>query len=87
MNCRFWPRIKQSSRWIKGYAITRAVHMRSPEQLLSELGTWRILGVQLLFLGRLSQFILAPILWTFWAFQLGLPLRCTARSAIMASEF
>ncbi len=72
-NCRFWPWIKQRSRWIKGYAITWAVHMRSPRRLLSELGPWRFLGVQPLFLGSLSQFILAPILWTFWAFPLGLP--------------
>ncbi len=72
-NCRFWPWIKQRSRWIKGYAITWAVHMRSPRQLLAELGPWRFLGVQLLFLGTLSQFVLAPVLWTFWAFPLGLP--------------
>lgn len=72
-NCRFWPWIKQRSRWIKGYAITWAVHMRSPRQLLAELGLRRFLGVQLLFLGTLSQFMLAPVLWTFWAFPLGLP--------------
>lgn len=72
-NCRFWPWIKQRSRWIKGYAITWAVHMRSPRQLLAELGLRRFLGVQLLFLGSLSQFMLAPVLWTFWAFPLGLP--------------
>ena len=71
-NCRFWPWIKQRSRWIKGYAITWAVHMRSPRSLFADLGLWRFLGVQLLFLGTLSQFILAPVLWTFWALPLGL---------------
>jgi len=29
--------------------------------------------VQLLFLGTLSQFLLAPVLWSFWALPLGLP--------------
>ncbi|MFT6452546.1 MAG: cellulose synthase/poly-beta-1,6-N-acetylglucosamine synthase-like glycosyltransferase [Halocynthiibacter sp.] len=76
-NCRFWPWVKQRSRWLKGYAMTWAVHMRNPAALWRELGAWRFFGVQLLFLGTLSQFILAPILWSFWAVPLGLwhPLR------------
>ncbi|MCK8465287.1 glycosyltransferase [Aliiroseovarius sp. S1339] len=72
-NCRVWPWIKQRSRWIKGYAMTYGVHMRQPRQLLRDLGWWKFLGFQILFLGSLSQFLLAPILWTFWAFPLGLP--------------
>ncbi|MGH1330713.1 MAG: glycosyltransferase family 2 protein [Paracoccaceae bacterium] len=76
-NCRFWPWVKQRSRWLKGYAMTWAVHMRNPAALWRELGAWRFFGVQLLFLGTLSQFILAPVLWSFWAIPLGLwhPLR------------
>ncbi|NDW53032.1 glycosyltransferase family 2 protein [Aliiroseovarius sp. PrR006] len=72
-NCRVWPWIKQRSRWIKGYAMTYGVHMRNPRQLRRELGWWKFTGFQILFLGALSQFLLAPILWTFWAFPLGLP--------------
>ena len=72
-NCRVWPWIKQRSRWIKGYAMTYGVHMRQPRQLLRDLGWWKFFGFQILFLGSLSQFLLAPILWTFWAFPLGLP--------------
>ncbi|MCP5036296.1 MAG: glycosyltransferase [Rhodobacteraceae bacterium] len=72
-NCRVWPWIKQRSRWIKGYAITYGVHMRAPRQLFRELGLWRFFGFQLLFLGSLSQTLLAPFLWTFWALPLGLP--------------
>lgn len=71
-NCRIWPWVRQRSRWLKGYAITWAVHMRNPRKLLSELGAWRFFGVQLLFLGSLSQFLLAPLLWTFWALPLGI---------------
>lgn len=76
-NCRFWPWIKQRSRWLKGYAMTWAVHMRNPAALWRELGARRFFGVQLLFLGTLSQFILAPVLWSFWAIPFGLwhPLR------------
>ncbi len=72
-NCRPWPWIKQRSRWIKGYAMTWVVHMRRPRRLLAEVGLRKFLGVQLLFLGSLSQFLLAPVLWSFWALPLGLP--------------
>ncbi|MCG6884513.1 MAG: glycosyltransferase [Silicimonas sp.] len=65
--------IRQRSRWIKGYAMTWAVHMRDPLRLLGELGPLRFLGVQILFLGTLSQFLLAPLLWSFWLILFGLP--------------
>ncbi|MEO1238846.1 MAG: glycosyltransferase, partial [Pseudomonadota bacterium] len=72
-NCRLWPWIKQRSRWIKGYALTWAVHMRAPRRLWSDLGAWRFFGFQIVFLGALSQFVLAPLLWSFWLVLLGLP--------------
>ncbi len=72
-NCRALPWIKQRSRWIKGYAMTWAVHMRTPRRLLREVGWRKFFGVQFLFLGTLSQFLLAPVLWSFWALPLGLP--------------
>ncbi len=72
-NCRLWPWVKQRSRWLKGYAMTYAVHMQKPRQLWRDLGAWRFFGVQVLFLGTLSQFLLAPFLWSFWLFPLGLP--------------
>ena len=65
--------IKQRSRWIKGYAVTWAVHMRSPLRLWGELGTLKFLGVQILFFGTLSQFLLAPLLWSFWLVVFGYP--------------
>lgn len=72
-NCRLWPWVKQRSRWLKGYAMTYAMHMQHPRKLLRDLGSWRFFGVQALFLGALSQFVLAPFLWSFWLFPLGLP--------------
>lgn len=65
-NCRFLPWVRQRSRWLKGYAMTWRVHMRDPVRLWRDLGAWRFFGVQLLFLGTLSQFLLAPLLWLTW---------------------
>jgi len=72
-NCRPWPWVRQRSRWLKGYAMTYATHMRAPVGLWRSLGTWRFIGVQVLFLGTLLQFTLAPLLWSFWLLALGLP--------------
>ena len=71
--CRSLPWIRQRSRWLKGYAMTWAVHMRSPTRLFRDLGARRFFGFQILFLGTLSQFALAPVLWSFWLVVFGLP--------------
>jgi hypothetical protein len=65
-NARAIPWIRQRSRWLKGYAMTWAVHMRDPVRLWRDLGPRRFIGVQILFLGTLSQFLLAPLLWAGW---------------------
>ena len=70
-NGRFWPWVKQRSRWLKGYAVTWCVHMRNPARLWRDLGAWRFFGVQVLFAGTLSQFLLAPLIWSFWLIPLG----------------
>jgi len=72
-NCRMLPWVKQRSRWLKGYAVTWAVHMRAPGALLGQLGWWRFLGFQVMFLGTLTQFVLAPVLWSFWLILFSLP--------------
>ncbi len=71
-NCRTLPWVKQRSRWLKGYAMTWAVHMRDPVRLWRQLGTKRFIGVQILILGSLSQYVLAPVLWSFWLALFGL---------------
>lgn len=71
-NGRVWPWIKQRSRWLKGYAITYGVHMRNPRQLYQDLGARRFWGFQILFAGTLSQFVLAPVLWSFWVVPFGI---------------
>lgn len=72
-NCRFWPWIKQRSRWLKGYMTTYLVHMRRPRVLYRQLGAWKFWGFQAHFVTALSQFILAPFLWSFWLVLFGLP--------------
>jgi cellulose synthase/poly-beta-1,6-N-acetylglucosamine synthase-like glycosyltransferase len=70
-NCRPWRWVKQRSRWLKGFMVTYAVHMRHPADLLRELGPLRFISVQAFFLGTLGQFLLAPVLWSFWLILLG----------------
>ncbi|WP_083445041.1 glycosyltransferase [Pseudorhodobacter aquimaris] len=72
-NCRAIPWVKQRSRWLKGYMMTWAVHMRSPRLLWEQLGPRKFIGFQILFLCTLSQFLLAPVLWSFWLVPLGVP--------------
>lgn len=70
-NCRALPWVKQRSRWLKGYMMTYGVHMRDPGLLLRQLGWWKFAGFQALFLCTLSQFLLAPVLWSFWLVPMG----------------
>lgn len=72
-NNRPWPWIKQRSRWLKGYLQTWLVHSRNPRRLLRELGLKRFLGFHALFLCSSLQFLLMPVLWSFWLVVAGLP--------------
>jgi hypothetical protein len=47
--------------------------MRNPGALWRDLGPRRFWGVQLMFLGTLLQFALAPLMWSFWLIPLGFP--------------
>ncbi|MEP2031006.1 MAG: glycosyltransferase family 2 protein [Paracoccaceae bacterium] len=69
--CRPWAWIRQRSRWLKGFMVTYLVHMRHPRQLMADLGARKFWGFQVFFLAAISQFILAPLLWSFWLVFLG----------------
>jgi cellulose synthase/poly-beta-1,6-N-acetylglucosamine synthase-like glycosyltransferase len=71
-NCRALPWVKQRSRWLKGYMMTWATHMRDPKLLWRQLGAWKFAGFQVLFLCTLSQFLLLPVLWSFWITVFGI---------------
>ena len=70
-NCRALPWVKQRSRWIKGFVITWATHMRNPVVLWRQLGARQFVGFQVLFVGSVLQALLAPVLWSFWLVPLG----------------
>ncbi len=72
-NCHPLRWIRQRSRWLKGFMMTYAVHMRAPRRLLRDLGWKRFIGVQCFFLGTLAQFLLSPVLLSFWMIPFGLP--------------
>lgn len=55
--------IRQRSRWLKGYAVTWASHMRDPLGLWRDLGPRGFLGFQVLFLGALTSYLAIPLLW------------------------
>ena len=63
-NAAVLPWIKQRSRWLKGYAMTWATHMRDPVQLWRDLGAKRFIGFQAQLLGAVLGFAMAPLLWT-----------------------
>lgn len=61
-----WAWVRQRSRWLKGFAMTWASHMRAPGRLRADLGWRGFLAFQALFLASVTGFALAPVLWTFW---------------------
>lgn len=54
--------IRQRSRWIKGYMLTWAVHMRDPLLLARELGWGRMVAVNVLLLDGFLSFLLQPLI-------------------------
>jgi cellulose synthase/poly-beta-1,6-N-acetylglucosamine synthase-like glycosyltransferase len=64
--------VGQRSRWLKGYAITWATHMRNPARLWRELGWRGFLGFQVLFLGGMTSYLALPLLWLLWLATIGL---------------
>lgn len=68
--CHPWRWIRQRSRWLKGFAMTWASHMRAPRRLLSDLGWPGFLAFQALFLGTVAGFAVAPLLWSLWGWTL-----------------
>ena len=84
-NCRALPWVKQRSRWIKGYMMTWAVHMRKPGVLWRQLGARAFLGFQVMFFGSIAQVLLAPLLWSFMLVPFGLdhPLLATLPPSVV----
>lgn len=60
---RYWPWIRQRTRWIKGYMQTALVHTRRPVQTARAAGVRGVVGLLLLVLGTPVIFLLAPVMW------------------------
>lgn len=73
-NCRVAPWIRQRSRWLKGYAVTWATHMRRPTSLWRDLGPVGFIGFQVLFLGSITSYLSIPLFWMVWGSTAGLGL-------------
>jgi glycosyltransferase XagB len=71
-NCRVGPWIRQRSRWLKGYAVTWATHMRRPRALWRDLGPAGFFGFQTLFLGAITSYLALPLFWAAWLAGAGL---------------
>lgn len=65
-NCTLPDWIRQRSRWLKGFAITWGTHMRRPGALWRDLGPAGFAAFQVIFLGGVLGFLLAPAVWSFW---------------------
>ncbi len=70
-NCHPLRWVRQRSRWLKGYAMTWITHMRAPRRLWRDLGMKGFLAFQVVLLGTLSTFALAPMIWSLWLISLG----------------
>jgi cellulose synthase/poly-beta-1,6-N-acetylglucosamine synthase-like glycosyltransferase len=71
-NCRVLPWIRQRSRWLKGYTVTWATHMRRPRALWQDLGPAGFIGFQVLFLGAITSYLALPLFWAAWLAGAGL---------------
>jgi glycosyltransferase XagB len=60
---RYWPWIRQRTRWIKGYMQTGLVHTRRPIRTARAAGVRGVVGLVLLILGTPLTFLVAPLMW------------------------
>ncbi len=74
---RFKPWLRQRTRWFKGWLQTWLVHMRSPRQLMRELGVPGFIVFQLLVGGTVVAALIhtlfaVKLMWEIWTETLGL---------------
>lgn len=58
--------IRQRSRWLKGYMMSWLCHARHPIRLIRDLGFGGALGVHVLLLGAVGNYLAIPIFWLCW---------------------
>ncbi|MGF1551368.1 MAG: glycosyltransferase [Paracoccaceae bacterium] len=62
-NCRWWPWVRQRSRWLKGDLLTWLCHARDPRALWRDLGPRGFLAFNVLFLGAAASYLAMPLFW------------------------
>lgn len=72
-NCAPLSWVRQRSRWLKGYAMTWASHMRSPTELWHDLGPKGFIGFQVIMLSGLTSHLSAPLFLFLWMSSFGVP--------------
>lgn len=65
--------VRQRSRWLKGFAMTWATHMREPAKLFRDLGPVGFFSFHIILLGGLNSFLAAPIFWVLWLAHFSAP--------------
>jgi cellulose synthase/poly-beta-1,6-N-acetylglucosamine synthase-like glycosyltransferase len=60
---RYWPWIRQRTRWIKGYMQTALVHSRRPLRTIRSAGWRGLIGLVLLIAGTPVSLIVSSVLW------------------------
>lgn len=60
---RFGNWMRQRSRWIKGYMQTYLVHMRRPQEFLTDLRRPHIITFQLIVGGKIASMFINPVMW------------------------
>ncbi len=66
--------VRQRSRWLKGFAMTWATHMRQPRRLWRELGPAGFAGFQVLLLSGLTSYLAMPLFLALWATFFAFPI-------------
>ena len=66
-NCRVRPWIRQRSRWLKGYAITWATHMRRPRRALARPRARAASSAsRCCSSARITSYLALPLFWAIW---------------------
>ena len=65
---------RQRSRWLKGYAVTWATHMRRPRQLWRDLGPRGFWASRCSSSGAITSYLSLPLFWAIWTGAIGFDL-------------
>jgi cellulose synthase/poly-beta-1,6-N-acetylglucosamine synthase-like glycosyltransferase len=71
-NYKFRSWVKQRSRWLKGFIVTWLTHMRTPHQLITDIGVVSFIAFNVLLLGTVITYLMIPLLLPYWLLSFGI---------------